>query len=942
MATAAAPCALAAQCPCTSFDLRCRACTRPLFPALDPADATDQKLLVTIEIFCSVLRRMAALKGFDMKGRAAEFATQRDEARGVLLATFDGYFAAESAEAALILERQHYRQKVLAELCSTEEDYLKDLRLMHTIWEPELARAAVVGPQEMAMLFATIPRLITLSEEFHRLLREARALPVAQQAIGKEFRAMVPFINVYIEYCASQMQQTELLSSIARNSRLRDALERIRVSSPELRKLDLASFVAKPLQRVTKYPLFFRDLIKNTELDHPDYRELEAVEKALDSVLKKINTRTRERETMILLNKLQPSLVWRTSGIDLMLSKSEALKHDALKCVVNAKDCSSASTPPPCAPAAAPPASSGGTPASSNANGTASEAPGSPASSAAAAAAAAPAPAPVPVPAEGPRELDKGNWAGLFNNVLLVCRTLRERYYEVAALPTQGMAVCDGPDDSIVVTHAERPEEVVLYPRSFGEKLLWSNALSDALQVSEEPAVAAAAAAAAAAAEEQQSPSFIRKLLSTGSVRRAEDDRRLSRSSIYTLSASVATAEFMDAARRREQTVTPATASPPQAAAPAGGHGREHSTTCAHTHAAAKEMARTHRLSSRKHRRSRSFDALCGRGESKAPPPSYEESQAATGEEARKAALVAAAFGGKKRSKEARGAAVFVPDPSVLARTTSEKELPLMRARARQLVTPDKATLARQPSADSAVFAQHRAHEPAAAPPERLSCPEPQPAAAAAGGPGEEATPLEQRGEEEGQLCEPPEAETLAATIGKPPARPPPKPESSTSPAPPEQTTSAPSTPQCPRAATARLSGGGVGGATAAAVAEDSLGAAARTAVADAKETANAQAQTHESGGQAPPCPAPPAAPPVPSTPVPRAAMESSAEQCKDKESAGEHPAAEASGHKKAEERGTKAPSGPSGRPLPSLPQRRPQQPPAKPTCPPPPAVAAK
>jgi hypothetical protein len=121
---------------------------------------------------------------------------------------------------------------------------------------------------------------------------------------------------------------------------------------------------------------------------------------ALDVVLRKINTRTRERETMLLLNKLQPAIVWRSTPLDLMLSKSEVLKYDSASCsLCPKKEASSAR-----AEVGEEGSLSGGE--------------------------------------REDRRDDKGgkgNWAGIFNNIFLVCRFIHDRYYEVCSFPVKGL-----------------------------------------------------------------------------------------------------------------------------------------------------------------------------------------------------------------------------------------------------------------------------------------------------------------------------------------------------------------------------------------------------------------------------------------------------------------------------------------------------------------------
>ncbi len=60
-------------------------------------------------------------------------------------------------------------------------------------------------------------------------------------------------------------------------------------SDGDLRGLGLVDFISKPMQRITKYPLLFRELIKVTPMYDEDYERLTLTLKACESVLLTIN-----------------------------------------------------------------------------------------------------------------------------------------------------------------------------------------------------------------------------------------------------------------------------------------------------------------------------------------------------------------------------------------------------------------------------------------------------------------------------------------------------------------------------------------------------------------------------------------------------------------------------------------------------------------------------
>lgn len=80
--------------------------------------------------------------------------------------------------------------------------------------------------------------------------------------------------------------------------------------SPECQGLDLASFLLKPIQRICKYPLLLRELLKNTPEDDTDHTLVQKGLNAINGVVQYVNTKQGEAELkqkMIqLISQLEP------------------------------------------------------------------------------------------------------------------------------------------------------------------------------------------------------------------------------------------------------------------------------------------------------------------------------------------------------------------------------------------------------------------------------------------------------------------------------------------------------------------------------------------------------------------------------------------------------------------------------------------------------------
>jgi predicted O-linked N-acetylglucosamine transferase (SPINDLY family) len=96
---------------------------------------------------------------------------------------------------------------------------------------------------------------------------------------------MSPFFKMYTVYCANQPNSMLKLEECKKNEKFLDTLK-ICETEPKCKGLTLNSYLIKPIQRICKYPLFFKKLIKN--ISPKDTKSLEI----LQSCLKKIEETT--------------------------------------------------------------------------------------------------------------------------------------------------------------------------------------------------------------------------------------------------------------------------------------------------------------------------------------------------------------------------------------------------------------------------------------------------------------------------------------------------------------------------------------------------------------------------------------------------------------------------------------------------------------------------
>ncbi|KNE69575.1 hypothetical protein AMAG_14132 [Allomyces macrogynus ATCC 38327] len=101
-----------------------------------------------------------------------------------------------------------------------------------------------------------------------------------KKTLGQVFCEMATWLDAYIPYCNNYNDSKQELDRCLKVREFAGYLESVK-SLKISQKNDLASFLILPVQRVPRYELLLKTLIRNTEPDDP---ELRALERALDRI----------------------------------------------------------------------------------------------------------------------------------------------------------------------------------------------------------------------------------------------------------------------------------------------------------------------------------------------------------------------------------------------------------------------------------------------------------------------------------------------------------------------------------------------------------------------------------------------------------------------------------------------------------------------------------
>ncbi|XP_061456751.1 pleckstrin homology domain-containing family G member 5 isoform X4 [Rhineura floridana] len=205
----------------------------------------------------------------------------------------------------VLTRRQCHQQEAIWELLHTEASYIKKLKVITDLFLCcllSLQESGLLCEVEADRLFSNIQEIIQL----HRALWKSVMAPVLDKARAsralldpndffKGFKMFGSHFKPYIRYCMEEEGCMEYMRNLLRDNELFRIYVTWAEKHKQCNRLKLSDMLVKPHQRLTKYPLLLKSVLKKTE----DPRTREAIITMINSVerfINHVNSRMRQRQ----------------------------------------------------------------------------------------------------------------------------------------------------------------------------------------------------------------------------------------------------------------------------------------------------------------------------------------------------------------------------------------------------------------------------------------------------------------------------------------------------------------------------------------------------------------------------------------------------------------------------------------------------------------------
>eukprot|EP01127_Copromyxa_protea_P021519 TRINITY_DN7413_c1_g1_i1.p1 TRINITY_DN7413_c1_g1~~TRINITY_DN7413_c1_g1_i1.p1 ORF type:complete len:658 (-),score=95.74 TRINITY_DN7413_c1_g1_i1:140-2113(-) len=204
------------------------------------------------------------------------------------------------------------RDKIAYEILTTEITYVRNLQILYSVYQPKLIAkthgvmdysVSALG-EKLDVLFPTIKNILAVNSILLSSLVERYENWSSTQLIGDVLCTLAPFLSIYKVYskvyeeCAVALRAAEKVKDFA------IFMETLK-NHPLAKRQPIGSFLITPVQRVPRYVLLLRDLLKHTPTSHPDYQELTVALQTLQSVASGIDESISAAENIAKCSQIQ-------------------------------------------------------------------------------------------------------------------------------------------------------------------------------------------------------------------------------------------------------------------------------------------------------------------------------------------------------------------------------------------------------------------------------------------------------------------------------------------------------------------------------------------------------------------------------------------------------------------------------------------------------------
>ncbi|KAJ3430970.1 faciogenital dysplasia protein [Anaeramoeba flamelloides] len=227
------------------------------------------------------------------------------------------------------------RANVVIELVMTEREYVKDLkRIMIHFFNP-IQERKLVSKSDFPKIFSSIEVIFKLNVQLLSILEiqfPGENDDAAYVDIGSIIYKFGDNLKLYSDYCSHhELSMKTINKYILQGKEFATFIQQKKLEEPDCKNLGLLDYLIMPIQRICKYPLLFREMLKSTKEDYKDYENLKNAYLKLQTVANYVNEKKRAFKEAKILMQISNKIMFMKKGLQLMVPNRKFIMEDKLR-----------------------------------------------------------------------------------------------------------------------------------------------------------------------------------------------------------------------------------------------------------------------------------------------------------------------------------------------------------------------------------------------------------------------------------------------------------------------------------------------------------------------------------------------------------------------------------------------------------------------------------
>ncbi len=209
------------------------------------------------------------------------------------------------------------RWKVAKELLETERTYVSGLSQIVMLYVKPLTMSlsssslGVLSRTKIQVIFSVVEVMLGLNMALLEDIEARLRMWHADQCIGDIFLSMGDYLKIASQYVNNyDVSRQSLKDELKANERFRTFVDGVTAANP---RAGLSSLLILPVQRIPRYEMLIRELLRKTPAQHPDFKLLNEAFAKIRAIAQIIDTRKDEQlnfqEVIRVHSQLEPKVV---------------------------------------------------------------------------------------------------------------------------------------------------------------------------------------------------------------------------------------------------------------------------------------------------------------------------------------------------------------------------------------------------------------------------------------------------------------------------------------------------------------------------------------------------------------------------------------------------------------------------------------------------------